>query len=406
VLRAEAAAPERPLIVAHFVNFAEISASVPVEDQRALAGQIAGRLTLGNSGNKLFQGDAGVFAWFADDEMAISLEDHLNALHNIFRSPVRIGDIQLDLAVAFGVEGGSDRSTGNRLGSALLAAEEAAAAGQRWKLYDTARLKDAPWRLSILSQLDTAIASGDLWVAYQPKFDLRTRQITGAEALVRWSHPEKGPISPADFVPAAEQSGRIKDLTAFVLDEAIGAASTILTRVSKFEMAVNLSARLIDDPGLQDLVFGLLAKHDVPPGALTLEITETAALGTGEEHLARLADLRKRGVRISIDDYGTGLSTLEYLRRIPADEIKIDRSFVEAMHRSEGDRVIIESTISLGHSLGRRIVAEGVESLDALNSLGAMGCDVAQGFFVGRPMPWQSLERQLQNLATDIIATR
>ncbi len=394
-LRAVGDGQKRPLVAARITNFSEIASSLTADQEKSLIQQIASRLTLGSAGQKLFHGDDGVFAWFADDEMAVTLTDHLNAMHNLFRSPVVLKDTQVDLTIAFGVENGSERSVANRLGSALVAAEEAAAQGLRWKEYDSARLKEAPWRLSLLSQLDAAIDAGELWIAYQPKLDIRSGRMIGAEALVRWTHPEKGPISPAEFVLAAEQSGRIQKLTAYVLERAVGAAAALNQRGVPFSVAVNLSARLIDDATLPEWVAGLLAEYSLKPEQLVLEITETAALGTSAAHLHNLARLRDLGVQISVDDYGTGLSTLDYLKKIPACEIKIDKSFVQAMHRSEGDRVIVNSTIQLAHSLGRRVVAEGVEDHETLHSLKRMGCDVAQGFHIGRPIPLRSLARQL-----------
>ena len=394
-LRAESGGPQRPLIAARIANYAEITSSLPAEMEKSLVEQIAARLRLGSSGHTLYQGDEGVFAWFADDEMAVTLADHLNALHSLFRSPIVVDGTQLDLVVTFGVERGSPRSIANRLGSALLVADEAVAEGAKWKEYDASRLKEAPWRLSLLSQLDAAIDAGELWLAYQAKLDLKTRRTIGAEALVRWTHPEKGPISPAEFVLAAEQSGRIQKLTSYVLERAVQAAAEINSHGIPFGIAVNLSARLIDDPQLPEKIGRVLRAHGLAPELLTLEITETAALGTTSAHLENLARLRELGVQISVDDYGTGLSTLDYLKKIPANEIKIDKSFVQAMHRNQGDRVIVDSTIQLAHSLGRRVVAEGVEDREALYALSLMGCDVAQGFFIGRPIPLGSLMRQL-----------
>lgn len=396
-LRAEDVSELRPLIVARIVNYAEITSSLPVDMEKNLIEQVTARLCLGSVAQKLYQGDEGVFAWFADDEMTVTLSDHLNALHSLFRSPVTVGETQLDLVVTFGIELGGGRSVANRLSSALMVADEAAAGGLRWKEYDAARLKEAPWRLSLLSQLDAAIDAGELWLAFQPKLDLKTRRTIGAEALVRWTHPEKGPINPAEFVLAAEQSGRIQKLTNYVLERAIIAAAEINLHGISFGVAVNLSARLIDDPSLPEQIAGMLHAHGLDAAHLTLEITETAALGTTSAHLDNLARLRQIGVQISVDDYGTGLSTLDYLKKIPASEIKIDKSFVQAMHRNQGDRVIVDSTIQLAHSLGRRVVAEGVEDREALYALSLMGCDVAQGFFIGRPIPLGTLMRHLMD---------
>jgi diguanylate cyclase len=402
-LRAESEGARRPLVAARITNYAEITSSLPAEMEKTLVEQITARLRLGSSGQKLYQGDEGVFAWFADDEMAVTLPDHLNALHSLFRSPIVVGGTQLDLVVTFGIEG-SGRSIANRLGSALVVADEAVAEGLKWKEYDAARLKEAPWRLSLLSQLDAAIDAGDLWLAYQPKLDLKTRRTIGAEALVRWTHPEKGPISPAEFVLAAEQSGRIQKLTSYVLERAVRAAAEINSHGIPFGVAVNLSARLIDDAHLPEKINQVLRAHGLVPEHLTLEITETAALGTTSRHLENLARLRELGVQISVDDYGTGLSTLDYLKKIPASEIKIDKSFVQTMNRNQGDRVIVDSTIQLAHSLGRRVVAEGVEDRETLYALSLMGCDVAQGFFIGRPIPLGALMRQLLDEQGERIA--
>lgn len=393
-LRQERVDHGRPLVAARIQNYAEIASALPVDDEKALIEQIIGRLTVGASERTLYQGDEGIFAWFAESETTY-LGDHLDALHSLFRSPIVVGANPLDLSITFGFDAGSGRSISNRLGSALVAADEAGQEALKWKRYDPAKLKDAAWRLSLLSQLDAAIAAGDVWIAYQPKLDLRTRAICGAEALVRWTHPEKGPISPAEFVAAAEQHDRIEGLTIFVLEGAIAAAAAIHRRGIAFNVAVNLSARLIDDSGLAKTIRALLKKHDLPASSLTLEVTETAALSGGVGSLDMLWKLRETGVHISIDDYGTGLSTLDYLKKIPATEIKIDQTFVQAVENSRSDKLMVHSTIQLAHSLEQRVVAEGVEDRQTLETLAQMGCDVAQGYHIGRPMTFRALTRQV-----------
>jgi EAL domain-containing protein (putative c-di-GMP-specific phosphodiesterase class I)/CHASE2 domain-containing sensor protein len=393
-LRQETEHVERPLIAARIQNYAEITSALPPQDEKSLVQQIAGRLTLGAAGLKLYHGDEGIFAWFGELSGA-AVGDHLDALHQLFRSPLSVAGNQLDLSITFGFDDGGGRSLSNRLGSALVAADEAAAEGLRWKLYDSAKLKDASWKLSLLSQLDAAIDAEELWVAYQPKFDIVARKVVGAEALVRWTHAEKGPISPIEFVMAAEQSDRIDKLTTYVMERAIAAAAQVNARGIAFDLSVNLSARLIDNPALPKNVMALLQKYGLPPEQLTLEVTETAALNTNASNLETLLELRYLGVQISIDDYGTGLSTLDYLKRIPATEIKIDKSFVQALEKSRSDRLLVHSTIQLAHSLGQRVVAEGVEDQDTLNALAAMECDVAQGYFIGKPMEFKALLKQL-----------
>ena len=394
VLRSGMVGTGRPLVAARIKNYAEVASALPAGGEKDLLDQVVSRLKVGNAQAALYQGEEGIFAWFTEGQSGGDVADHLDALHALFRSPVVIAENQLDLTISFGVDTGMERSLANRLASSLVAADEAAAEGLRWKHYDPAKLKDAAWKLSLLSQLDTAIENGELWVAYQPKLDLRTNNIIGAEALVRWSHPEKGFISPVEFVLAAEQNNRIEKLTVYVLDRAIRSAAAFHRRGLDLDISVNLSAKLIDDPSLVAMVTGLLKAHDLPPDRLTLEVTETAALNSSNTRFEALLELRYLGVQISIDDYGTGLSTLDYLKRIPATEIKIDKSFVQSLGRSQSDKLLVNSTIQLAHSLGHKVVAEGVEEQETLDALIAMGCDVAQGYLIGRPMPFEAFKKQ------------
>jgi EAL domain-containing protein (putative c-di-GMP-specific phosphodiesterase class I)/CHASE2 domain-containing sensor protein len=384
---------KQALVAARVLNYEEILAALPPNSERQLVEQIAARLKVGAPNRVLYQGDAGIFAWYEQPHQPFG--NHLEALYALFRNPARVAGLSMDVTISFGVEVGSGRSSANRLASALVAADEAAHDGLKWKYHDPETLEDASWKLSMLSQLDEAIDRGEVWVAYQPKLDIGARRITGAEALARWTHPEKGPIAASEFVAAAEQHNRIGKLTDFVLEKAVAAAAQINKRGIVFEIAVNLSARLLTDKGFTLRLSAMLARHGLAAHHLTLELTETAALtgsGQGLEMIARLRDL---GVNIAIDDYGTGLSTLDYLKKIPANEIKIDQSFVKGMVDNRSDRLMVQSTIGLAHSLGRKVVAEGVEHRDILDLLVEMGCDIAQGFAVGRPMSLDSLAKRL-----------
>jgi EAL domain-containing protein (putative c-di-GMP-specific phosphodiesterase class I)/CHASE2 domain-containing sensor protein len=388
------ASPEmdRPLVVARIINYPQIVSTLTPTEERSLVEQIVARLKVGSEVSTVYQGDEGIFAWTVSGETAIG--HHVEALAALFRSPAKVAGKPFDIAVSFGVEIGSGRSQTNRLNSALVAADEATAEGLRWKYHDPERLKDADWRLSLLSQLDEAIDQGQVWVAYQVQVDLSTNRLRGAEALARWTHPEKGPISPSEFITAAEQSDRIEKLTFFVLDKAVEAAAQINRDHGPFDMAVNLSARMLSDKTLPSQVRKVLTRHGLEPARLTLELTETAALASGTD-TGTLFALRDLGVRISIDDYGTGLSTLEYLKKVPASEIKIDQSFVKSMRDHRSDLVMVQSTIALAHSLGRTVVAEGVETRELLDMLIAMKCEVAQGFIVGRPSSLNDLSKRL-----------
>jgi EAL domain-containing protein (putative c-di-GMP-specific phosphodiesterase class I)/CHASE2 domain-containing sensor protein len=392
-LRADRSGRDRALIAARILNYEEILATLPPDSERHLVEQIVSRINVGAANRTIYQGDGGIFAWF--DESKQSFGNHLEALSALFRTPARVGKLSLDVSISFGVEVGSSRSLPSRLASALVAADEAAHDGLKWKYYDPESFADASWRLSMLSQLDDAIDKGEVWVAYQPKLDLATRRIVGAEALARWTHPEKGPIAATEFVAAAEQSNRIAKLTDFVLEKAVAAAAEMNRRGRPFDIAVNLSARLLADKGFTLRLSALLARHKLEAKHITLELTETATLAGSGEGIEMLARLREMGLRVAIDDYGTGLSTLDYLKRIPADEIKIDQSFVKGIIENRSDRLMVQSTIGLAHSLGRVVVAEGVEHREIIDILTELSCDVAQGFAIGRPMSLESLARRL-----------
>jgi EAL domain-containing protein (putative c-di-GMP-specific phosphodiesterase class I)/CHASE2 domain-containing sensor protein len=379
------------VIVARVHNFTKIVASLPDDCEKELVRQIAARLSVGRGDSPVFQSDDGTFiTLFARSD---SVEDHASALHNLFREPVTFGPTRFDLIVTLGVDGEVERPLTRRLADALNAADEAFGKGLKWKMAVAEGVEDTEWHLSLLGQLDEAIERKHMWVAYQPKLDLASGRLCGAEALVRWAHPKRGNISPIEFIQAAEQSGRIDRLTAFVMDDAIGAAAALAARGTFIDMSVNLSARMLGDDGLVAMVSGLLHKHSFPPERLILEITETAAIDASR--LAQLTRLRELGVGLSIDDYGTGLSTLEYLKCIPATEIKIDGSFVQNLSTSMSDRLMVSSTINLAHALGRRVVAEGVEDPASLEALSTMQCDEAQGYYIGRPMPLRQLYRAL-----------
>ena len=386
---------EDAVVAVRVKNYAELVSAL-AQNEDVLATQIAARLKAGNAAT-LYQGDDGIFCWVASGIAHDELSDQLEAIHSFFLLPVAVGNWQVDVSIAFGIESGSAADLGARFASALVAADEAAAAGHRWKYYDPARLNEAEWNMSLLGRLDTAIESGEVWVAYQPKMDLNSGKVTGAEALVRWTHPERGSISPEEFVSVAEAHGRIDKLTYFVLDQAL---AMVAATHNQLGVAVNLSAQMFSRKDFVKKVEAPLKRYRIKPSLLTIEITESAAVESEAEMYATVDALDALGVTVSIDDYGTGYCTLEYLKTIKATELKIDRGFVAAMDRNRSDRVLVNATIELAHSLGHSVVAEGVETLETLEMLKSMGCDKAQGFFISRPMPreefFQFIDRQVR----------
>ncbi len=360
--------------------------ALPPNCEEALTRQIVSRLELAVGDGQLLHGDDGNFFWLADSAGFESIVEQFEALHVLFRAPVRIGDKTFDLDVSFGLDRELALPLSHRMVTALSAAHEAEREGICWKLHDPSEARGKEWLLSLLGELDQAIVSGRVWVAYQPKYDLRTRRMTGAEALVRWTHETRGPISPAEFVAAAERHGRIGKLTAFVLDNALIVAKQLVELDPAFQISVNISPSLLISNDIYEMVKSALDRHGLDPACLMLEVTETAAIAKEETAQLLMKRFREMGVDLSIDDYGTGLSTLEYLRKIPAAELKIDRQFTAELCSSDADRVVMHSTIQLAHALGMKAVAEGIETEEALQILTEMGCDIGQGYYLARPI--------------------
>ena len=241
--------------------------------------------------------------------------------------------------------------------------------------------------LTLLGELRTAVDESQLRLFLQPKVTLATGQVVGAEALVRWQHPERGVLAPVGFVPFAEQTGFVRLLTRWMIDEVARTAQGLIAQGLAMKLAVNLSTRDLLDPDLPQRLGDAIARHHLPPGSIVLEITESAIMDDPQRAQHTLQRLRAMGLRLSIDDFGTGHSSLAYLKTLPVQELKLDRSFVMSMGSDEHDAKIVQSTVALAHSLGLSVVAEGVESLSTWELLQALGCDEAQGHLIAKPMP-------------------
>jgi diguanylate cyclase (GGDEF)-like protein len=246
-------------------------------------------------------------------------------------------------------------------------------------------------RLALVADLRRAIDEGMLTVAYQPMIDLSRSEIVGVEALLRWTHATQGAIGPDVFIPLAEHSGLIGRITTYVLEAAARQAHEWHQAGLDLTVSVNLSVRDLQRPGLAATVANTLRSHDLPPDRLRLEITEGSVMDQPDRAMATLQELAAVGVGLSVDDFGTGYSSLAYLQRLPVNELKIDRSFVLGLSASSSDGEIVRSTVGLGHNLGLSIVAEGVEDESSLTFLREVGCDIAQGFFIAKPMPADSI---------------
>ena len=255
-----------------------------------------------------------------------------------------------------------------------------------FRLYAPSQDHHARRQLSVVSDFRRALSSGEIVVHYQPIVELDELRVRGAEGLVRWEHPERGLLPPGAFMQAVERTHLIGPLTHHVLDSALDQCARWRRAGMDLSVAVNLSVRNLLDRNLPRQIERLLGAHGLSPDALQLEITESMIMADPERALATVSRLSGAGIRISVDDFGTGYSSLENLRRLPIDELKIDRSFVTPMLNDRSDLIIVRSTINLAHDLGLRIIAEGVEDAQTLDRLTVLGCDLAQGFHLSRPM--------------------
>ena len=319
----------------------------------------------------------------------------LSALDRPFHWHNQSIDISASLGLAFFPAQCDD--AGSLMRCADIAMYVAKRAGKGYALYAQDQDRTSLGDLSLKSELREAIQADQLCLYYQPQIDHKTQRVVGVEALVRWNHPLRGFLTPDQFIPLAEEGGLIGPLTHWVLQSALACHVALGQAGHRLNMAVNLSARNLHDMDLPATVERLLAASGVDPHQLTLEITESAVMANPSDGLGILTQLDRMGIKLAIDDYGTGYSSLAYLKRLPVDELKIDKSFVMDMENNENDAVIVRSTIDLAHNLGLRVTAEGVESQEVWDTLSILGCDQSQGYFMSRPMPADRLEAWLRS---------
>src|SRR5829696_1864040 len=284
------------------------------------------------------------------------------------------------------------RDAGTLLRRADAALHQAKAQGRPHAFARTRAGDASPRRLRRLAELRRALDGGEIVVHYQPLLDLQRGDVVGVEALVRWAHPCEGLLLPEAFIPMAERTHLITRVTATVLAQAIEQSALWRAEGIALDVTVNVSARDLLDPGFPDLVAAVLAEHGVPAGSLQLDVTESAVLDDPDEAGATLHLLGALGVRVSLDDFGSGRSSLGRLRDLPFDQLKIDRSFIAGIQSDDRDLQITRSAIDLGHSLNLGVVAEGLESPTDWHRLAALGCDAAQGFAMSQPLPADELE--------------
>lgn len=370
---------------------------------RAVAGQLAPLVPPGGVLARLW-GDQ--FAFLLEGADADAARRFADAVLAALRDPVTLDGQRLDIEAGVGValypDDGLDAATLLRRAELALAAAKRRHAGVAFA-QETGG-EPAPEQLSLIGDMRRALAAGEFTLAYQPKLALGSGRIVAVEALLRWQHPERGGIAPARFIPFAEQTGFIREITPWVLETAVRQAAAWHAAGLDIAVSANLSTLDLLDPHLGRRVRDLLERHAVPARRLCLEITESALMDDPALAQAHLDELAGLGIKLSIDDYGVGQASLAYLKSLPVDELKLDRSFVTAITESPRNAAIVESTIMLSHALGLTVVAEGVETPAELRWLREHGCDIAQGYGIGRPMTAAQLQDWLADFAQRTVA--
>ncbi len=377
----------RLVVAARIRRYTEIVSALANDGERAFVQEIIKRLNLCIGDNTLLHGDDGSFYWLADSNAAQELDDAFRAMTVIFRSPIKLGDETFDVDISFGTDQEFEVNLSQRFVTALAAACEAEQHEVCWKQHDPTQRAQRTLELTFRGELDRALLLGNIWVALQPQVCLKTGKLVGCEALARWTHETRGPIPPDMFIAMAERNNCIDVLTDFIMDESLKAAAEAQKFQPDLAVSVNISPRLLSNADLYDKVESSLKRHGFNPQHLNLEITESERVVHNQETADLMRRFRELGAGLSIDDYGTGLSTLEYLRKIPGTELKIDRSFTCDITTSKQDQTVIRSTIELAHALGMTAVVEGVETQESMDVCFQLGADIAQGYGISRPLP-------------------
>lgn len=349
--------------------------------------------------------DADEFAVLLHHADQVKATSYAAKIYDVFDRPVRVQGQSIDVRTSIGVavypEHGMDEES--LLNHTETAQHESKSKKMDWVVYSAALEIDLSQTLTLISDLKEATTQNELLLYIQPKIDIATRKPLGGEALIRWGHPKKGMIFPDQFIPFAEQTGVISDITNWMLNRACEVLAEFKNQGLHMSLAVNLSTRDLNNIDLPEQIALLLAQYGLDTKALKLEITEGSLMQDPERAEAVVRKLASMGLHLSIDDFGTGYSSLAYLRQLPVQELKIDRSFVMFMDKNTSDASIVKSTIDLAHNLGLKVVAEGIENEVVLNQLAKLGCDEGQGYFIGKPIPekdflgwlqyWASLSR-------------
>ncbi len=379
-------------------RFEQIRGAIGFEPAASLMVALARKLANSEAGvmiGRISTDSLGAVFTAVDDDHATRIAARLAHLAN---APIRVGNDTVDVHAVVGWLGTSEAGTRNLgpLECAGIAVDQARSARQRLARYDADAYGDPTATLSMMSRMISGLSTGAVFLEHQPKFDIREQRVTGVESLMRWDDPVSGRVRPDIFIAQAEETGHIAPLTEWLIQTVIAEQNRLRELGYDLLFSLNISGRLISEPRFVDAAMAAITNSDA---RLCFEITETAVIEDPETALAHMKAFRDTGVMISIDDYGEGLSSLSYVRSMPASELKIDKSFILNLDQRDNDAVLVKSTIDLAHSLGMKVTAEGVENAMTLAILSSLGADLAQGYFIARPLRLEALKAFLDEQA-------
>ncbi len=379
------------IVLVDLDRFKEVNDTLGHHAGDQLLAVVADRLRAGlRPGDTLARLGGDEFALILPRSDTAAVRGLLDGLSAALASEVVLEGVPLSMEASFGVALYPEH--GHEVEDLLRRADAAMYHGKRGAadivVYAGEDMSHPTQWLMVQAELRRALARDELVLHYQPKIDLRTGQVVAVEALVRWQHPERGLLPPSEFLPAAEQSGLIEPLTSWVLRRALADQAGWTATGREWAVSVNVSARNLEKPGFADFVAGLVVEHGGTPGRLLLEVTETALAADTERADQAVLDLTARGIGVSVDDFGTGYTSMSQLRGLPIAEVKIDRMFVQDVLEAPQSQAIVRAVIALAHGLGSRVTAEGLEAPEVATWLREAGCDEAQGYLYSRPVPW------------------
>ena len=373
------------IVTARLTDFRDFLVLTDKAARKDLFKNLSDRLKFLALDERIFHLDSDTIAWVMKGDYADDIQGHFETAMVLFQPPFKAGDTRVKIGATFGISNESvDKSK--------IAAEQAFAKNAKWAWHDDHANSAIGLKQLLLVDLEEAMQNGDIYVVYQPKWSMKTNELHGFEALVRWQHPVHGLVGPDVFIPLIEKSGRIDNLSLFVLKRALTDLCVWNRQRPGLSCAVNISAGLLGVSGFVQQAVALVEQSELDNAQITFEVTETAALADPELSILALGRIKESGIKISIDDYGTGQSTLSYLQRLPVDEIKIDQSFVKTITTDNANRVMVQSTIEMAHALHLSVVAEGIEDEASLQLLTRLGCDFGQGWHISKPLAADHLQ--------------